>query len=184
MLLDGRHSPLQLKFRWSRRVQQVGMGLQRVFQMVGGSRRDKRRSRESLFRPQLQGRLETQGLELFVVQEKLGQQPLAAPVVRSPGGAAQICDHGCQGGRGMFFDEEGQSVPENNPNQVLPVLPVSEASLILGPREIPASGLALGPGNRQGQDQKQETGNHRSHVQIVAIGVANSIWNWAGNPVI
>ena len=70
----------------------------------------------------------------------------------------------------MFFDEEGQSVPENNPNQVLTVLPVSQAPLILGPGEVPAPGLAFGPGNGQAQDQKRESENRRSHVEIVAIG--------------
>ena len=70
----------------------------------------------------------------------------------------------------MFFDQEGQAVPENDPNQVLPVLPVSQAPLILGTGQVPASGLALGPGNGQAQDQKRESENQRSHVEIVAIG--------------
>ena len=70
----------------------------------------------------------------------------------------------------MFFDEQGQSVPENNPNPVLAVLPVSQAPLILGPAGIPAPGLAFGPGNGQAQDQKRESENRRSHAEIVAIG--------------
>ena len=70
----------------------------------------------------------------------------------------------------MFLDEQGQSVPEYNPNQVLAVLPVSQGPLILGPGEIPAPGLAFGPGNGQAQDQKREPENCRSHVEIVAIG--------------